>query len=115
MAKKYTALSSCITGELPPDNPNAMVEVYLASDIDTVDVVFLPEQTAQLRDLLRCVAWIRALQLNEDPENFDLREIFADGVKPYWKHQLDVTRNLYIQLDTYCKANNIPATVWNGR
>jgi len=70
------------------------------------------EQIAQLRDLLRCVAWIRDLQLSSTPNNFDLRELFGDINRTYLAHQLLTATNLYAQLDDYCKANSIPATVW---
>lgn len=119
MLKKYTALTSCITGELPPGNPNATTEVYLASDIDGTARMIDPDgmglshaQLAQLRDLLRCIAWIRDLQLTSDPKNFDLGELFRDLNVAYCAHQLMTATELYRQLDDYCEANQIPPMQW---
>jgi hypothetical protein len=90
-------------------------EVYLASDVDALigqGLVIEPAHIAQLRDLLRCVAWIRDLQINSDPEIFDNRELFADFVKPYGIDQLHTARKLFARLDDYCKLYSIPAHEW---
>jgi hypothetical protein len=114
VAKKYRVLESCVTHELPPGDPNGQVEVYLASEVESSLVGFTLEQIAQLRDLLRCVCWIRDLQISgaSDPDHFDNGEIIRDVRIAYCIDQMNAARTLFKQLDDYCKANEIPATVW---
>lgn len=82
--------------------------VYAEEDVFALS----PGQAAQIRDLLRCIAWIRDLQLTGDPYTFDNGELFRDINRAYLADQLLTATKLYSQLDEYCKANQIPVPQW---
>lgn len=99
----------------PEDNPDSIqCTVQELSTILSNRLVYLvtPEKAAQIRDLLRCITWIRDLQLISDPNTFDNGELFRDINRKYLADQLLTATKLYAQLDDYCQANHIPTHPW---
>jgi hypothetical protein len=107
-AQPYIVKKDEVLTDVPGDVSPEFVRVYLHEEVCAIS----PGHAAQIRDLLRCVAWIRDIQINDEPENFDLREIFGDLKRAYCVDQLAAARRLYAQLNAYCEANDIPPTRW---
>lgn len=113
LEKYFVSKSALCTSSMEKNSDD--VDIYLVSDIESIGrirALFLPAQLAQIRDLLRCIAWIRDLQLISDPNTFDHGELFRDINRKYLADQLLTATKLYAQLDDYCKANQIPDHLW---